>query len=194
MFDEFRLVNRDLHDTARQAALAGMDPTVTAPEVALLQGLIVSHPCRSVVETNFGIGQVAAATGAAFRRLQPGAARPQYIGVSSAPDGARYIYTYLKRKYTHWMPSVQIRLGTPTTAFGTLGAGTFDLGIVHGRPRWGETQVDWMAARRVVRSAGLILVRLGAKAERPSAEWMTAHRVVALASGVLLLHGNGEAG
>jgi hypothetical protein len=190
MFDEFRVVNRDIIDTARQSTLDGMDVIVSAQELAILQGLIVSHSCRSVLDCDFGIGQGAAASGAAFCRLQPDTIRPQYIGISRFPDAARYMFTYLKRKYVRWIPFVQIRLGDVPTAVSTLAASSMDLGIVHGQPRWVDTRANWDAIRRVIQPRGLILLRFGKQAEYPPAEWIATTRAVALAGGSWLLHGH----
>jgi hypothetical protein len=157
MFDEMRVICRELQDTFRKSTFPVPEMRTNARHLGLIQGLIVGVGLRSVVDTHFGIGFTTTAVGLAFRRLPPGSPC-MYISAGDPAEPARYMFPYMSRRFPDWMSTAQVRIGSSDSVLIGLDGHGADLAIVHAEPDREQTLSLLKLAQRALRPEGLILV------------------------------------
>jgi hypothetical protein len=157
MFDEMRVICRELQDTFRKTTFQIPETRTNARHLGLIQGLVLGLGLRSVVDTHFGIGFTTTAVGLAFRRLPPGS--PCTVITAGDPaEPARYMFPYMIRRFPDWMSTAQVRIGSPDSVLIGLDGHNADLAVVHAEPTRDQTLTLLQLAQRAVRPEGLILV------------------------------------
>ncbi|MBI3468446.1 MAG: hypothetical protein HY000_36045 [Planctomycetes bacterium] len=156
MFDAFRSVRRVLEETWRKQSFGSAD-SVPITDYAMLQGLVLGLNCRSVVDTRFECGHMAAAIGLAFNRLPPGGAECKYVAVDPKREAAQFMFYFLKRRYPDLARRSFVLVGDCTKMLRTIKAATVDLGIVRS-PSADDFQEVLGEMKRIVRPSGLICV------------------------------------
>lgn len=157
MYEEFRNIYRDAQEVLRKTHF---HPAETLPisQYGLLQGLILGANCRAVLDTDFGTGFGAAAVGVAFQRLQPGQMKCSYGALGLQPELNRFMFDYLKRRFSSSMKYAQVLLTTAERFFAAQKDDSIDLALVRGEPSWERTLAHLGALNRIIRSGGFVFV------------------------------------